>query len=143
MMKSACAVLFLSTLAVAQQKPAATPPPAPPAATATAPTTPVPDAGLVAVLKATHQLDGVNAQLLDLSARWKDLQDQFMKNPQVEALQEEGKKLQAQQQSAQAAVDKAKAEAIKSAGLDSSKFDVDVAKGTFVPKAVPAPEVKK
>lgn len=106
---------------------------------ADSPSTPVSDGPMLAVLKAQHALDDINVKLMDLSSRWSDLQQQFMKSPQVDSLQTEGKALSATQKKAQSELEKAKTDAIKSAGLDPAKFDVEVSKGIYIPKAEPVP----
>jgi hypothetical protein len=90
---------------------------------------PVPDATQVKLLKAQHAVDEAIAKVTNAQIQFSNA---AVTQQQISAA---FPSLQKQQADAEKALQDVKDEAIKAAGLDKAKFDVDVKAGTFIPKA--------
>lgn len=94
---------------------------------------PVPETTQNKLLKAQHDLDTILGQE-------KDVQLQFEQAVRTQkSIQESYPELDKQAKAAQTKLDGVKTDAIKEAGLDPAKYDVDITKLTFVSKTPTVP----
>lgn len=94
------------------------------------------DANKIKLLEIQHEIDAAAGKLKDVQLSSNQLFQQFMASPQAKDLQSQADALIKVQRNAEAELRAAKSEALKAAGLDETKFELDMA--TLMPIAKPA-----